>query len=288
MLRKSIVGLMVILHLASCSYFSSDETADAVARVGESYLYKKDLSGIYGEDMSREDSMVVRNNFVNTWAMRQLFMDKARINLPEEQLREFEKLIEEYKTDLYTTTYKEALINSAMDTAVTTSEIESLYNNTEDKFKLNEELWRFRYIEVSPGFGKLDELRKKFRSFGEEDKEELEEMAIKFKSYSLEDSIWVKTSQILQKIPALGEEENRKNIKKSNFIELTDSLGVYLIYINDILQRNDNAPMSYIKPTIKQILLNRKKLEFLRKLEKEIMDEAVRKKKFQIYDESDK
>ncbi len=125
MLRKSIVGLMVILHLASCSYFSSDETADAVARVGESYLYKKDLSGIYGEDMSREDSMVVRNNFVNTWAMRQLFMDKARINLPEEQLREFEKLIEEYKTDLYTTTYKEALINSAMDTAVTTSEIES-------------------------------------------------------------------------------------------------------------------------------------------------------------------
>ncbi|SFW49230.1 hypothetical protein SAMN02927921_01882 [Sinomicrobium oceani] len=288
MLRKSIVGLMVILHLASCSYFSSDETADAVARVGESYLYKKDLSGIYGEDMSREDSMVVRNNFVNTWAMRQLFMDKARINLPEEQLREFEKLIEEYKTDLYTTTYKEALINSAMDTAVTTSEIESFYNNTEDKFKLNEELWRFRYIEVSPGFGKLDELRKKFRSFGEEDKEELEEMAIKFKSYSLEDSIWVKTSQILQKIPALGEEENRKNIKKSNFIELTDSLGVYLIYINDILQRNDNAPMSYIKPTIKQILLNRKKLEFLRKLEKEIMDEAVRKKKFQIYDESDK
>lgn len=278
---------MVILNLGACSYFRSDETTDAVARVGDSYLYKKDLSGIYGENMSREDSLVVKNNFVNSWAKRQLFMEKAKINLPEEQLREFEKLIEEYKTDLYTTTYKEALVNSAMDTTVTISEIESFYNNTEDRFKLNEELWRFRYIEVSPDFKKLDEVRERFRKFDEADKAELEEMAIQFKSYSLEDSIWVKTSQIFQKIPLLGSGENEKSIKKSNFIELTDSLGVYLVYINDILHRNDNAPMSYIKPTIKQILLNRKKLEFLRKLEKEIMDEAVRKKKFQTY-ESDK
>ncbi|RNL95040.1 peptidyl-prolyl cis-trans isomerase [Sinomicrobium pectinilyticum] len=287
MLRKSIIGLIIVLNLGACSYFRSDETVDAVARVGDSYLYKKDLSGIYGENMSREDSLVVKNNFVNNWAMRQLFMEKAKINLPEEQLREFEKLIEEYKTDLYTTTYKEALVNSAMDTAVTDAEVESFYNNTEDNFKLNEELWRFRYIEVSPDFEKLAEVREKFRRFGETDKAELEEMAIQFKSYSLEDSIWVKTSQIFQKIPLLGNEENEKNIKKSNFIELTDSLGVYLVYINDILHRHDNAPMSYIKPTIKQILLNRKKLEFLRKLEKEIMDEAVRKKKFQTY-ESDK
>ncbi|MGS2741963.1 peptidyl-prolyl cis-trans isomerase [Sinomicrobium sp. M5D2P17] len=287
MLRKSIVGLMIVLNLGACSYFRSDETVDAVARVGDSYLYKKDLSGIYGKNMSREDSLVVRNNFVNSWAMRQLFMEKAKMNLPEEQLREFEKLIEEYKTDLYTTTYKEALVNSAMDTAVTNAEIESFYNNTEDNFKLNEELWRFRYIEVSPDFEKLDEVREKFRKFEEIDKAELDEMAIQFKSYSLEDSIWVKTSQIFQKIPLLSNEGNEKSIKKSNFIELTDSLGVYLVYINDILHRNDNAPMSYIKPTIKQILLNRKKLEFLRKLEKEIMDEAVRKKKFQTY-EADK
>ncbi|MGS2761354.1 peptidyl-prolyl cis-trans isomerase [Sinomicrobium sp. M5D2P9] len=287
MLRKSIIGFMVAFSLGACSYFNSDETADAVARVGDSYLYKRDLSGIYGENMSREDSLVVKNNFVNTWAKRQLFMEKAKINLPEEQLREFEKLIEEYKTDLYTTTYKEALVNSTMDTAVTISEIESFYNNTEERFKLNEELWRFRYIEVSPDFEKLDEVREKFRRFEETDKAELDEMGIQFKSYALEDSIWVKTSRIFRKIPLLGSEENEKIIKKSNFIELTDSLGVYLVYINDILHRNDNAPMSYIKPTIKQILLNRKKLEFLRKLEKEIMDEAVRKKKFEIY-ESDK
>src|SRR5690606_25344195 len=123
MLRKSIIGLIIVLNLGACSYFRSDETVDAVARVGDSYLYKKDLSGIYGENMSREDSLVVKNNFVNNWAMRQLFMEKAKINLPEEQLREFEKLIEEYKTDLYTTTYKEALVNSAMDTAVTDAEV---------------------------------------------------------------------------------------------------------------------------------------------------------------------
>lgn len=287
MFRKSIIGLIVLLSLAACSYFRGEETGDAVARVGDSYLYKKDLSGIYGENMSREDSMVVRANFINSWAAKQLFMEKARINLPEEQVGEFEKLIAEYRTDLYTTTYKEALVNSTMDTAVSDAEIKSFYNNTADNFKLNEELWRFRYIEVGENFDKLEEVREKFKRYEEADKAGLEEIAIQFKSYSLEDSIWVSTSQIFQKIPRLAREENEKNIKKSNFIELTDSLGVYLVYINDILNRNETSPMSYVKPTIKQILLNRKKLEFIRKLEKEIMDEAVRKKKFEIY-ESDK
>lgn len=287
MLRKKIIGIIVLLGLGSCSYFRQEETADTVARVGDKYLYKKDLSGIYGENMSKEDSMVVKANFINSWAAKQLFMEKAKINLPEEQVREFEKLIAEYRTDLYTTTYKEALVNNAMDTAVSDAEIKSFYNNTEDNFKLNEELWRFRYIEVSRDFDKLDEVREKFRRYEEVDKADLEEIAIQFKSYALEDSIWVKAAQIYQKIPLLAREENEKNIKKSHFFELSDSLGVYLVYINDILHRNEIAPMSYVKPTIKQILLNRRKLEFVRKLEKEIMDEAVRKKKFEIY-ESDK
>lgn len=287
MFRKNILGFIVLLGLGACSYFQKEETADAVARVGEHYLYKRDLAGIFGENMSREDSMVVRANFINSWAAKQLFMEKARINLPEEQAGEFEKLIAEYRTDLYTTTYKEALVNSTMDTTVSDAEIKSFYNNTEDNFKLNEELWRFRYIELSEDFDRLDEVKEKFRSYEETDKDDLEEIAIQFKSYSLEDSIWVSTSHIYQKIPILAREENEKSIKKSHFIELTDSLGVYLVYINDILRRNDIAPMSYVKPTIKQILLNRKKLEFIRKLEKEIMDEAVRKKKFEIY-ESDK
>ncbi|MBC9797365.1 peptidyl-prolyl cis-trans isomerase [Sinomicrobium weinanense] len=288
MFRKSIIGFVVLLSLGACSYFQKEETADVVARVGDNYLYKKDLSGIYGENMSREDSMVVQANFINAWAAKQLFMEKARINLPEEQVAEFEKLIAEYRTDLYTTTYKEALVNSTMDTAVSEAEIKSFYNNTEDNFKLNEELWRFRYIEMSKDFDKVDEVREKFKKYEETDRAGLEEMAIQFRSYSLEDSIWVSTSQIFQKLPILALEKNEKNIKKSHFIELTDSLGVYLVYINDILHRNDTAPMSYVKPTIKQILLNRKKLEFIRKLEKEIMDEAVRTKKFEIYEESDK
>ncbi|RAV30607.1 peptidyl-prolyl cis-trans isomerase [Sinomicrobium soli] len=283
MYRNCVIAFIMLFALAGCSYFAGEDEKDAVARVGDHFLYPRDLAGIYGENMSAEDSAVVRNNFVNSWALRQLVMEKAEMNLPEEQLREFEKLIEEYKIDLYTNTYKEALVNSAMDTAITNSEITSFYGMRKDNFRLNEELWQFRYIELSPDFGKLDDVREKFERFEPEDRESLEEMAIQFKSYSLEDTIWAKKTQILRKIPVLALEEHENKIKKSHFIELEDSLGVYLVYINDILERNDTAPISYVKPTIKQILLNKKKLDFVRNTEREIVEEALSKKKFEIY-----
>ncbi|WP_461533764.1 peptidyl-prolyl cis-trans isomerase [Sinomicrobium sp.] len=287
MYRNFAIAFLIFLTLVSCTYFASEDKKDAVAKVGDHFLYARDLTGIYGENMSAEDSAVVRNNFVNSWALRQLLMEKAEINLPEEQQREFKELIEEYKLDLYTNTYKEALVNSTMDTTITAAEITSYYEKGMDNFRLNEELWRFRYIELNPDFEKLDDVKEKFERYEQEDRESLEEMSIQFKSYALDDSIWAKKEQILRKIPVLAAKENKNKIKKSEFIELKDSLGVYLIYINDILERNDTAPISYVKPTIRQILLNRKKLDFVRRTEREIVDEALRKKKFEIY-ESDK
>ncbi|MGB5378773.1 MAG: peptidyl-prolyl cis-trans isomerase, partial [Muriicola sp.] len=73
-------------------------------------------------------------------------------------------------------------------------------------------------------------------------------------------------------------------LKKSQFFELEDSLGVYLGKIADVRSINEIAPLTYIKPTIRQVLLNRRKLEFMRRLETEILDEAVKQKEFEIYE----
>ena len=54
--------------------------------------------------------------------------------------------------------------------------------------------------------------------------------------------------------------------------------------ITGVLQVNDIAPLSFIEPTIKQVLLSRRKLDFLRKLETEIIDEAIKEKEFEVYD----
>ena len=53
--------------------------------------------------------------------------------------------------------------------------------------------------------------------------------------------------------------------------------------VTGVLQVNDIAPLSFIEPTIKQVLLNRRKLAYMRKLEAEIIDEAIKEKEFEVY-----
>jgi hypothetical protein len=122
-----------------------------------------------------------------------------------------------------------------------------------------------------------------FKRFNAKDRKELDSLSIQFKSYSLKDSIWVRVSQVVDKIPAITSENRYELLKKTNFIELKDSLGVYLMQINDVLVRNDAAPLEYVKPTIDQIVINKRKLEIIRELEKDITKDAIKNKQFEIY-----
>ena len=53
--------------------------------------------------------------------------------------------------------------------------------------------------------------------------------------------------------------------------------------INDVLLRNEIAPLEYVKPTINQIVINKRKLELIKQLEKDITKDAIKNKKFEIY-----
>ena len=72
-------------------------------------------------------------------------------------------------------------------------------------------------------------------------------------------------------------------LKKTNFLQLRDSLGLYLVAVKSTLERNQNAPLEYVRPTINQIIKNKRKLALIQKLEKEIKDDAIKNKQFEIY-----
>ena len=50
-----------------------------------------------------------------------------------------------------------------------------------------------------------------------------------------------------------------------------------------MLLRNSTAPLEYVKPTIDKIVINKRKLELIRELEKDITKDAIKNKKFEIY-----
>lgn len=282
-MKQSVYIILAVLLLTSCEYFTSKDTSDAIARVNNAYLYKDDIKDLLTDDISSEDSTLIVNNFINNWATQQLLMAGAEINIPEDTQLEYDKLVDQYKKDLYTKAYLEALVKKNLDQSVTGEEAKEFYEQNSETFKLNEELIKFRYIKVDENRTDFSNIKKQFKEFNQEDKKYLDSISIQFSAYSLNDSIWIKLNQAVEKIPVITPENKDQLLKKSNFIQLKDSLGVYLMQINDVLLRNETAPLEYVRPTIDQIVINKRKLELISELKKDITTDAIKNKQFEIY-----
>ena len=280
-MKYVVILLTAGFFVTSCSYFKHEETGSPVARVNKSYLYKADLENLFSNTSQREDSAQLVNNYINRWATQQLLIDRAKINLTQEQLDEFDHLVNQYKVDLYTQAYKNNIIALTLDSLISTPELLTYYELNKENFKLNDPLLKLRYIHVASNFSKINSLAEKLKRFNKEDQKALMEMNIQYKSYNLDDSTWVKKDKLMESLPILASKP--EVLKKSNFVQLQDSLGVYLLQIQDLLDRNDTAPLPYVEGTIKQIIINQRKQELIKKLETDITRDAIKNKTFEIY-----
>ncbi len=283
-LTLGITGLLLSVALVSCEYFkTTTPVGDPVARVGDEYLYKTDIEELIVPGMSKEDSTLVVSSFITRWATQKLLMKGAKQNINVDEQQRLEDLVAQYKSDLYAQAYKDALVARNMDSTVTDAEATLFYKNNTENFKLNEELLKLRYIHLNENDYNIETIKNKFVRFNKEDQRFLDSIAVQFKAYYLNDSTWIRLDKVVATIPPVNMENSDQLLNKTDFIQLRDSLGLYLIAVKDRIKRNQEAPLEYVKPTVKQILLNRRKLELIKDLEKDITKDAIKNKQFEVY-----
>jgi hypothetical protein len=66
---------------------------------------------------------------------------------------------------------------------------------------------------------------------------------------------------------------------------MKDSVYYYLVNINDYKLKNELAPVEYVETNIKNLILNKRKIEFLKQIEENVYKEGIRQNKFKIYTE---
>ncbi|SHM74096.1 hypothetical protein [Polaribacter sp. KT 15] len=267
----------------SCQYFEMQEkeehSSEIVAIVNTEKLFKEDLKDLLPRNITKEDSLILVKSLIQDWAVKMLFLKAAETNNSSESLDNINKLVQDYRESLLINNYKEDLIKQKLDTLVTEQEIEEYYLANNENFKLNEVLVKSKYLNFDNNIKDQKEIIELFKSDDIEDAEELERQQLSFKMYQLNDSVWTELDKILLKLPFSKE----NLLKKSKFIKKQDSLGLYLVAIKDVLNRNDIAPLSYIKPTIKEMILHKRKIELIREIEKLIVKDATKNNNFKIY-----
>ncbi len=270
------------LFFVSCDFFTEEVNKNPIARVNKTYLYEEDVQNLISENTSPEDSVLIVSNYITRWATQQLLIDQAKLNLAQEKLNEYDKLVKEYQSDLLTEAYKNVIVGKKLDSTISGTEYQEYYEANKDNFRLNEVLVQMRYVQVAPDYSGLAMVKEKFSRFNLKDRSQLNSQDFKFISHNFNDSLWVQKETLLKVLPVLKSKSDEV-LKKSNFTQLEDSLGVYLVKIQNVLKPNDIAPLSFIKPTLQQIILNQRKLELIKELEKDITKDAIKSENFEIY-----
>lgn len=282
LLRYPFLVSGFLLFFISCDQFVVNKE-EVIARVGAVYLYRTDLEKELDAFVNEADSILKSRNYIDQWARNQILMQQAEINLDIDIINKLELLVDQYKIDLYSNTYKQSVIDKAIDTDITSQELDSFLLQNRSVFKLNAPLFQVRFIELPHDNVDLNEIKRSFQRFDEEDKDYLDSLSFQFTNHILADSIWINKSNLLSEVSFLNQENLNTYIKKSQFFEIEDSLGVYLFFVKDYLKKDDYSPSEVLYPTIKNILLNQRKLQFNNQFEKDIIQDAIKSKTYEIY-----
>lgn len=269
--------------LTSCEYLQlkNDEVSDEIlASVGSTHLYKHDLLSLYTTDLDQKDSIVITRNFIEAWAKKQIFLQKSNLNISNEKERILEKMVEEYREDLFINTYKEALVSQNLDTTIRGKTIEDFYIANQNIFRLNEEMIQFKYISFETDKLDAKSIIKLFKADDNESVEKLLEDELKFSVLQLNDSVWYTYSDFLKYVPQVRVINKKVVLNKNYFFQNDDGNHTHFVKVNTFLNRNEIAPLEYVKPVIKQMIIHQKKLKYIKNLEDQLIDEAIQNKTY--------
>tara|TARA_B110000046_G_scaffold105715_1_gene113187 strand:+ start:2985 stop:3845 length:861 start_codon:yes stop_codon:yes gene_type:complete len=281
--KNSLFIVIILLIFVNCEYFSTTPKL-AIARVQDKYLFFNEIKDKIPINLSKEDSIVLVRNKIINWAKKHILNEKALINLNIEEQNNLLNLVESYKSDLFSHSYQEKMVKSSMDTLISDYDVENYYTLNKSNFKLNQDLVKARFMKIKSNNYNINDVRNRFKRFNQEDVVFLDSISLQFSSFSFNDSVWINKDLFFSKLPDIKTYVKNNIVKKALFYQLEDSLELYLIKINKSIFRNDVSPLDYIRPTLKQILLNKKKLEFVRNFEKDLIDDAIQNKELEIYE----
>ncbi|WP_374552200.1 hypothetical protein [Flavobacterium sp.] len=282
-MKKGFCFLLAVLF-SSCQWFTSKENKNnSIARVGKNYLSKSDIQSIVPAGSSKEDSIIIIRSFIDKWATQKLLIDAAERNLNDKKKNELNALIKQYKIDLYTNAYIDEVVKQTVDTVVSIDELKEYYKLNKENFKTNGLLVKLRYINLPYNNPKLSTIRDKFFNFNQKDKKYLEANTLQYKNYALNDTVWVEMSQVYEKLPIITPDNRDEYILAGKKMQVRSQNDLYLIKISNVLNNNQIAPFDYIKTTLKEVIINKRKLELIKKFQKEITQDAIKNGEYEIY-----
>jgi len=263
----------VFSGIAGCKEKQTSNNAWVVS-VGNKVLTFEELKQVVPANLSPEDSTMLADSYINRWIKDQSVVLKAEFNLPANSM-DFEKQLSDYRNSLLVYTYEKELIKQKLDTVVTENELKSYYEEHPRNFELKDYIMRVNYIKLPADAPKQAQVEKWMKSDSDADYFELENYCNQFAVTSFfDEERWLYLDELLKEVP-IKVTDKEKFLKENQYIKLTEANYLYIIKVLEYQLKDGISPLELVRADIRNILINKRKKDFINKMRQDLMDEAI-------------
>jgi len=274
-----VLGLCI---LGACQYFPKNNQGKIIARVHDKNLYANDLDYIVPRGLPPEDSAEIAGDFINKWVRKQLMLNLAEMSLTDEE-KELEKQIDEYRASLLIFKYQQNYLTNRLDTAVADTQIVQYYTENTPNFILDNHIVKGVYLRIPRNAPETYKVRQWYRSENPEDWEKLITYCDENNAH-IDDfrDQWLVFEKVMQVWP--GNINNAEYfLKYRGYAESRDTTHYYFLNIVDYKLSSSYAPIDYVQEDIRNIIINKRKIQLIKKLEANVYNDALNHNNFNIY-----
>ena len=282
------VGCLALLTSCEFIKMKREQTAEEVkrypvARVNTAYLYKDELAGIISIGTTKEDSTVRIEAYINSWIRKQLLIQEAarKIDINE---AEVERKILDYRFSLIAYEYQSFFVKQHLDTVVSNNEIENYYKANIDNFILKQNIVQATFLKVPKTAPRTNKIKDLIYSEKEKDERELKSYCLSFSTaYHLTDSTWMVFDELVKNSPLVEFPNKIQFLKANTYYETSDDSYLYFLKVAKYRISDNISPLEFVRDDIRNIILNKRKVELAKKLEDDVYNSAASEKEFEIF-----
>lgn len=264
--------------LAGCAQDTTTGQTDVLASMEGHQLHRAEVESLIPRTASAADSLLIAENYVKKWVKEQLVYEVAERNLSDEKM-EIDQLVEDYRRSLIRYRYQERLVNERLKTDISEQDKQQFYEENPKLFTLEQGLIKGLFLKIPVDAPGLVDVKKWYKSSDEAALEKIEKYSVQNATiYEYFYDKWVDFDEVMDNIP-IYVSDPATFLKGHKQVETADSSYCYLLNIAEYLVPGQTEPYESASPRIVEMLVNQRKVDFLRNFEDELYNEAVQKGK---------
>ncbi|WP_446785685.1 peptidyl-prolyl cis-trans isomerase [Macellibacteroides fermentans] len=274
MVRVYFILLTLSVSLFACKKAIQTDEPDALVKVNDRILTRNEVESLIPKGTTSADSLLLAESYIKKWVKDELVLKIAQRNLGSDK-ETIDKLVDAYRRSLLRYRYQEKLIQEKLSDEIQESDVLTYYDTNKAKFVLDKNLIKGLFLKVPADAPNLSEVKTWYKSGNVASLEKIEKYSIQNAAiYEYFFDKWVDFDEIRNNIP--NQISNPESFLRTNkTLEVTDSSYCYLLNIRQVLLKGQVEPFEYAEPRIREILINKRKLDFIKEFEEELYNDAL-------------